>query len=132
MVSLTLFQRSQAVGSNLFLGPFITLSVVGLTGQILKAISPRFGQLAAKEAETKAKLRHKHSRIVTNSEEIAFYGGGEVEKNILQDAYRQEYQQSKKIYFSKLWYVFFEQFLMKYCWGGTGMVIQLLLFIEKN
>ncbi|OXA63187.1 ATP-binding cassette sub-family D member 2 isoform X2 [Folsomia candida] len=123
MVSLTLFQRSQAVGSNLFLGPFITLSVVGLTGQILKAISPRFGQLAAKEAETKAKLRHKHSRIVTNSEEIAFYGGGEVEKNILQDAYRQEYQQSKKIYFSKLWYVFFEQFLMKYCWGGTGMVV---------
>lgn len=87
LISLTLFQRARTVGSNLFAGPVITMSVVGITGQILKAISPRFGQLVAKEADLKAKLRHKHSRIVTNSEEIAFYGGADVEKQVLQDAY---------------------------------------------
>jgi ATP-binding cassette subfamily D (ALD) protein 2 len=123
LISVTLVRRGRSIGSNMFIGPALTLSVIGLTGQILKCLSPRFGQLVAVEADLKAKLRHKHSRIVTNSEEIAFYGGGLVEKKVLQDAYAQECSQSKKIYFAKWWYVFFEQFLMKYVWAGTGMVV---------
>jgi len=123
MISVTLLRRGRSIGSNLVLGPAITLSVIALTAQILKGISPRFGQLVAVEADLKAKLRHKHSRIVTNSEEIAFYGGAGVEKKVLQDAYLQECKQSKKIYFAKWWYVFFEQFLMKYIWSGSGMVV---------
>jgi ABC-type uncharacterized transport system fused permease/ATPase subunit len=107
----------------MFLGPTLTLSVISITGQILKLISPKFGQLVANEAEMKAKLRHCHSRVVTNSEEIAFYGGGAVEKKVLQEAYRNEYQQSLKIYLGKLWYIVIEQFLMKYLWAGTGMAL---------
>lgn len=123
MISLTLLQRARTIGSNMFFGPVITLSVIGLTGEFLKAISPKFGVMVAEEADLKAKLRHCHSRIVTNSEEIAFYGGGKVEKKVLEEAFTKEIRQSKRLYLSRLWYVFFEQYLMKYVWAGAGMVV---------
>jgi len=123
MVVTSLVTRANKIGSNLFLGPAITMTTIYFTGEILKAISPKFGLLAAKEAETKAYLRHCHSRVITNSEEIAFYGGSEVEKTVLRKAYEKECSASKRMHLSKLWYIFFEQFLLKYTWGASGMLV---------
>lgn len=132
LISLTLLQRARTIGSNMFFGPVITLGVIGLTGEILKAISPKFGAMVAEEADLKAKLRHCHSRVVTNSEEIAFYGGDKVEKRVLEEAFHKEIRQSKKIYSARLWYVFFEQYLMKYVWAGSGMVVTAIPILTGN
>lgn len=70
----------------------------------------------------KGYLRYIHSRIITNSEEIAFYGGNDIEHTALQKAYTRLTQQSGKIYSQKLWYVMLEQFLMKYGWAGEFIV----------
>lgn len=133
MISYSLLIRARTIGSNnLYLGPTIALSVIYFTGQILKTCSPKFGKLIAIEAELKAKLRHQHSRIVMNSEEIAFYNGDQIEKVALEKAYLNEILQSKKIYFSKLWYVFIEQFFMKYIWAGSGMVLVAIPILTGN
>ena len=66
----------------------------------------------------KGYLRYIHSRIITNAEEIAFYGGHDIEKSSLKRAYDSLKKQSTIIFNKRLWYIMLEQFLMKYCWAG--------------
>lgn len=124
VIAFTLVGMAKELGGSYqSYGPLMA-SVIGFaTHGILRWCSPPFGTLVAEEARRKGFLRSLHSRIVTNSEEIAFYGGHDIELNLLQQSYRQLAQQVNKILNTKLWYVMLEQFLMKYCWSATGMVI---------
>ncbi|KAL1130436.1 hypothetical protein AAG570_011684 [Ranatra chinensis] len=104
-------------------GPLLAVVVIGLTGQVLRVVSPKFGALVSVEAERSAYLRSVHSRLITNAEEIAFYGGHKVELTHLEAAYKSLVDQKNRLLCQKLWYVVLEQFLMKYVWSGTGMVM---------
>lgn len=97
--------------------------VIALTGQVLRFASPKFGQLVAEEAARRGKLREAHARISAHAEEIAFYGGHDTEHRYLNSAYKSLVTHLQRILAVKLWYVMLEQFLMKYVWSGTGLLV---------
>ena len=124
VIAFTLVSMAKELGGSYqSYGPLMAAFIGFATHGILRWCSPPFGTLVAEEARRKGFLRSLHSRIVTNSEEIAFYGGHDIELNLLQQSYKQLAQQVNKILNTKLWYIMLEQFLMKYCWSATGMVI---------
>lgn len=123
LIGFALARSSRKMGAAVVPGPLLAFVVISLTGQILRVLSPKFGALVAIEAERKAYLRHIHSRVITNAEEIAFYGGHKVELNQLKKSYSALVSHKNRILTQRLWYIVLEQFLMKYVWSGTGMVM---------
>ena len=67
-------KRGQSWLKPVILGTCVT----GSTAQLLKICSPKFGKLVSEESICRGNLRTVHSRVITNAEEIAFYGGHKV------------------------------------------------------
>ncbi|XP_017785188.1 PREDICTED: ATP-binding cassette sub-family D member 2 [Nicrophorus vespilloides] len=135
LMTIALANLTKSRNANIVTGPILISGVVVVSALILRLVSPKFGQLVAEEAEKKGYLRHVHTRLVTNSEEIAFYGGQKVELSHLRSAYRILAQHMEKMFGVKLWFVMLEQFLMKYVWSGTGMVVvslPILMSVKGN
>lgn len=123
LITFSLYKIANTMGASPVPGTALATAVILSTGQILKAISPKFGKLVADEANRKGYLRYVHSRIIANAEEIAFYSGYKVELEHLNRAYKAVSDQMKLLFSKRLWYIMLEQFLMKYVWSGTGMVM---------
>uniref|UniRef100_T1IMI5 ABC transporter domain-containing protein n=1 Tax=Strigamia maritima TaxID=126957 RepID=T1IMI5_STRMM len=123
LVSFALYKNSKSMGAAVLPGPMLAGTVIAITALILRSVSPKFGKLVAEEAERKGHLQYVHSRLIANAEEIAFYGGHHVELVHLRKIYQALIAQMNLICKQKLWYIMLEQFLLKYVWSGTGMVL---------
>ncbi|KAJ9441266.1 Peroxisomal long-chain fatty acid import protein 2 [Diplonema papillatum] len=110
----------KSVGSGAVAGAYLTTV---LTAQALNALRPSFGRLTAETAERDGQWRARHTRLVTDSEEVAFHGGAEVERLRVEDGYRALVGANKKLLTASFPYNVIEGYFTKYLWGIVGMTV---------
>src|SRR5690606_6768113 len=64
-----------------------------------------------------------HSRLISNAEEIAFYGGSDMEKTILEKSFSDLKALMEGIYKVKVKYNMLEDFVLKYSWSAFGYLV---------
>ncbi|KAF2155400.1 peroxisomal long-chain fatty acid import protein [Myriangium duriaei CBS 260.36] len=108
------------------LGP---LALTGLltnyfaTATLLRRLSPPFGKLKAVEGKREGNFRALHARLIANAEEVAFYGGDQMEKVFLDKGFRELKGWMEGIYSLKIRYNMLEDFVLKYSWSAFGYLI---------
>lgn len=99
---------------------------------ILRFFSPPFAKLASEKANLEGQLRSAHSKIVTNSEEIAFLRGHYRELDYIDICYYQLEKFLKMEYWKKAVHEIAQTFIVKYFWGAAGLVLcSAPVFINK-
>ncbi|XP_015771358.1 PREDICTED: ATP-binding cassette sub-family D member 2-like [Acropora digitifera] len=123
VICWTLNEMAVKRGTSWKLPSSIAAVVVCITAVILRRLSPKFGKIVAEESQKRGQLRFLHSRVITHAEEIAFYGGHKVELHLLKQSFQSLAQQMELLFSKRLWFIMLEQFLMKYVWSASGLVM---------
>lgn len=93
------------------------------TASLLRRLSPPFGKLKAVEGKREGDFRALHARLIANAEEVAFYGGDQMEKVLLDKGFRDLEGWMQGIYLLKIRYNMLEDFVLKYSWSAFGYLI---------
>jgi len=104
-------------------GPLSLSSFYWITGGLLRLITPPFGKLIAEEARLEGAFRFCHSRIITNAEEIAFYGGHAIEESILNRSYHSLASHQNDMYKMRIFHGMMEGMVIKYLSSVCGLLI---------
>ena len=108
------------------LGPLALTGLLAnyfITATALRRLSPPFGKLKAVEGRKEGDFRALHSRLIANAEEVAFYGGADMEKVFLDKGYKDLKTWMEGIYRLKIRYNMLEDFVLKYSWSAFGYLI---------
>jgi ATP-binding cassette, subfamily D (ALD), peroxisomal long-chain fatty acid import protein len=111
------------------LGPLALTGLMSnyfLTASILRRLSPPFGKLKAVEGRKEGDFRSLHARLIANAEEVAFYGGADMEKQFLNKEFKSLKNFMEGIYMLKIRYNILEDFILKYSWSAYGYLLSSL------
>ena len=114
------YQLSRSLGPLAFAG---LLGNYFITATLLRRLSPPFGKLKAVEGKREGDFRSLHARLIANAEEIAFYGGADMEKVFLDQGFKDLRSWMEGIYRLKIRYNMLEDFVIKYSWSAFGYLI---------
>ncbi|KAL8733019.1 MAG: hypothetical protein Q9166_002417 [cf. Caloplaca sp. 2 TL-2023] len=108
------------------LGPLALTGLLAnyiITATALRRLSPPFGKLKAVEGRREGDFRGLHARLIANAEEVAFYGGADIEKIFLDSGFKDLTSWMEGIYRLKIRYNMLEDFVLKYSWSAFGYLI---------
>ncbi|EMD41549.1 hypothetical protein CERSUDRAFT_110101 [Gelatoporia subvermispora B] len=114
------YQLAQNVGAE---GLVLLTVLVQLSAALLRALTPPFGTYAAMSAQLSGNLRHSHSRLAEFSEEVAFFGGEETEKMLVEREYAGLIKHENRVLRHRWWHACVEEGIIKWLWGAYGLCI---------
>ncbi|KAJ1977243.1 hypothetical protein H4R35_002378 [Dimargaris xerosporica] len=120
-IFLFAYKLGQAIGGG---APLAMVSYFFVSAVILRNISPPFGKYTAVEQGLEGQFRYNHSRIITHSEEIAFYGGGQRERELVNKSFQRIVDHIRRVYKMRFLNGVFDSVLVKY--GATMLAYYLL------
>ena len=112
--------------------PLIMLSYLVFAGTILTHLRRPIGQMTVKEQRLEGEYRHIHSRLITNSEEIAFYQGNNREKLTLLTSFHKLVTHLRKCLEFKTLIGIIDNFVGKYVATIVGFYAVSIPFFQKN
>lgn len=104
---------------------FWILAYVTGAGAMIRNFSPAFGKLMSKEQQLGGDYRQLHSRLRTNAESIAFYGGERREESHIQQKFKTLIKHMSLVLHDHWWFGMIQDFLLKYL-GATFAVILII------
>ncbi|RPD58345.1 hypothetical protein L227DRAFT_654736 [Lentinus tigrinus ALCF2SS1-6] len=114
------YQLSQNVGAE---GLVLLTVLVQASAALLRALTPPFGQYTALSAQLSGNFRHTHSRLAEFAEEIAFFGGEETEKMLVEREYSGLVKHEDRVLRRRWWHGCVEEGIVKWLWGSFGLCI---------
>ena len=128
LLDIILFSRKLAavVGIEGVLLPF---GWYAFSAVLLRYISPSFGKLTAIRQKLEGEYRGQHFDILTHSEEIAFYNGGNWEIKRITTTFKKLYDHIDNIIRKQFWMGIFDSMLVKYgSYYGGYLVLGMPVF----
>lgn len=112
-LDIVLFSRrlSELVGAQ---GPLSVILYYVMSGFIIRMISPQFGKLTAEAQKLEGDFRYCHNRLIMHAEEIAFYGGHDREKSIINQKFSSIVKHMNNMFNKYFFMGIFDGFLVKY------------------
>lgn len=99
-----------------WLGPAILYGYFGVSGwgkQIVLRVA-RYGSLVKQQSKLEGTFRTAHQRLIANSEEIAFYGGADRERRLINESLNNILRHASTTRRVRFWVNLFDEFLVKY------------------
>lgn len=119
-IGLFAYKLGESVGAE---APVWMLSYFLTTGLLLRTISPPFGKYVAIEQALEGDFRYSHSRVITHAEEIAFYNGGDREKQIVNSSFQRIVNHLNKVFLLRFGNGIIDSVLVKYCATMLAFVV---------
>ena len=122
LVLLTvLVQLTAALRKHSFIIMLMFECLISRITHAVRKLTPPFGAYTSMSAQLMGALRHTHSRLVEFAEEIAFFGGEDTEKMLVEREYAGLVMHEKRVLVGRWWHGCVEEGIVKWLWGGFGV-----------
>ncbi|KAM9775229.1 ATP-binding cassette sub-family D member 3a isoform X1 [Syngnathus typhle] len=119
-IGLYIFKLTSAIGAQ---GPAVMMSYLLISGLLLTRLRRPIGKMTVTEQRYEGEYRYVNSRLITNSEEIAFYNGNTREKQTIHSTFKKLVDHLHNFIFFRFTMGFVDSIIAKYIATVVGYLV---------
>ncbi|XP_013879238.1 ATP-binding cassette sub-family D member 3a [Austrofundulus limnaeus] len=128
-IGLYIFKLTSAIGAQ---GPAIMMSYLLISGLFLTRLRRPIGKMTVSEQRYEGEYRYVNSRLITNSEEIAFYNGNLREKQTIHSTFKKLVDHLHNFIFFRFSMGFVDSIIAKYVATVVGYLVVSRPFLNQS